>query len=102
MVKRQRKPTPPGEILREEFLSPMGLSQKELAVHIRCDYRLLNRIVNEKATVTPEIAIKLGLALETTPTFWLNAQMAVDLWRAKKPRGRIPSLLRSTSHERAA
>lgn len=102
MMKRRRKPTTPGEILREEFLEPMGISQKQLAAHIRCDYGLLNRIVNQRAHVTAELAIKFGLALETTPNFWLNAQMAVDLWQANKPRRKIPSLLKPTSHKRAA
>ncbi|HSX12941.1 MAG TPA: HigA family addiction module antitoxin, partial [Chlamydiales bacterium] len=47
-----------------------------------------NRIVNEKSSVTPEMALKLAMAFNTTPDFWLNAQMALDLWslRAKKPK----------------
>ncbi len=82
----KRKPTSPGAILSEEFLKPLGLTQKELAEHLDCDYKVINRIVNEKASVTPQMAIKLALAFETTPDFWLNAQMAVDLWllRAQK------------------
>ncbi len=88
-----RKPTSPGAILFEEFLIPLGMTQKELADHLKCDYKVINRIVNEKANVTPEVAMKLAAAFNTTPSFWLNAQMALDLWklRAKKPR--IRSLL---------
>ncbi len=84
----RRKPTSPGEILIEEFLIPLKISQKELAEHLRCDYKVINRIVNEQASVTPEMATKLAAAFNTTPDFWLNAQMAVDLWslRAKKPK----------------
>jgi addiction module HigA family antidote len=84
----RRKPTSPGEILSEEFLRPLGLSQKELAEHLGCDYKVINRIVNERASVTPEMAIKLAAAFKTTPDFWLNAQMALDLWslRAQKPK----------------
>jgi addiction module HigA family antidote len=77
---QKRKLTSPGEILLEEFLKPLGISQRELADHIGCDYKVINRIVNEKAAVTPEIALKLAQELETTPEFWLNAQMALTLW----------------------
>ena len=84
----KRKPTSPGEILREEFLNPQGLTQKDLSDHLGCDYKVINRIVNEKGSVTPEMAMKFAAAFETTPDFWLNAQMAMDLWalRGKKPK----------------
>lgn len=100
MLPRKRKPTSPGEILSEEFLKCLGISQRVLADHLGCDYKVINRIVNEKASVTPEMAIKLGAAFNTTPDFWLNAQMAIDLWslRAKKPKIRplfkVPTLRR--------
>lgn len=84
----KRKPTSPGEILNEEFLKPLELSQRDLAEHLGCDYKVINRIINERTSVTPEMAIKLAAAFETTPDFWLNAQMAIDLWslRAQKPK----------------
>ncbi len=84
----KRKPTSPGEILSEEFLKPLGLTQKDLADHLHCDYKVINRIVNERASVTPEMAIKFAAAFNTSPDFWLNAQMALDLWilRAQKPK----------------
>lgn len=89
-----RKPTSPGEILIEEFLKPLDMTQKDLADHIDCDYKVINRIANEKTSVTPEMATKLAAAFDTTPDFWLNAQMATDLWalRGKKPK--IRSLLK--------
>jgi len=90
----KRKPTSPGEILSEEFLKPLGISQKELATHLHCDYKVVNRIVNEKASVTPEMAIKLAAAFNTTPDFWLNAQMAVDLWALRTKKPKIRSLIR--------
>ncbi|NGX26609.1 MAG: putative HTH-type transcriptional regulator YbaQ [Chlamydiae bacterium] len=77
----KRKPTSPGEILFEEFLVPLGMTQKELAEYLNCDYKVINRIINEKATVSPEMAMKLGAAFNTTPTFWLNAQTAMDLFK---------------------
>ena len=79
---RRRTPTTPGEILREEFLAPLGMSQKEFANHLGCDLKVINRIVNGRSAVTAEMALKLGAALRTTPEFWLNAQKAVDIHRA--------------------
>lgn len=76
-----RKPTSPGEILLEEFLVPLEMTQKELSEYLKCDYRVFNRIINERTAITPEMAMKLAAAFETTPTFWLNAQMELDLWK---------------------
>lgn len=96
---RQRKPTSPGEILREEYIKPLGITQKLLSDHIGCDYKVINRIVNERASVTPDIAMKLAMAFETTPDFWLNAQMAMDLWELSKGKRKIHSLI---PHRKAA
>lgn len=75
----KRKSTSPGELLNEEFLKPLGCTQKELADRLGCDDKIIDRIINERASVTPEMAIKLALLLDTTPDFWLNAQKAMDL-----------------------
>lgn len=98
MLSHKRKPTSPGEILKEEFLVPLGITQKQLAHHIGCDYKVINRIINEKSSITPEIASRLGLALETSPQFWLNAQMAIDLWTIHSTKRRISSLLQKHTH----
>jgi addiction module HigA family antidote len=91
-----RKPTSPGEILREEFLKPLGITQAALAIHIGCDVKVINRIVNERAGITAEVALKLGAAFATSADFWLNAQQALDLYRASKSVKRMPkSLLKS-------
>ena len=78
----QRKPTTPGEILKEEFLKPLDLTQNQLAKHIGCDVKVINRIVNNKTSVTAEMAIKLASTFGTSPQFWLNAQQAVDIYQA--------------------
>ena len=78
----QRPPTTPGEILREDFLEPLGMTQQQLANHIGCDVKVINRIINGRSAVSAEMALKLGAALRTSPGFWLNAQKAVDLYRA--------------------
>ena len=82
MLTIKREPTTPGEILKEEFLNPFGLTQKQLAAHIGCDVKVINRIVNNKTSVTAEMAIKLASTFETSPQFWLNAQQAVDIYQA--------------------
>ena len=93
MIAINRKPTAPGEILREEFLTPLGLTQKQLADHVGCDFKVINRIVNEKAQVTPKLAIKLAATFNTTPDFWLNAQTAIDIYSASRQIKRLPNSL---------
>lgn len=90
----QRKPTSPGEILFEEFLKPLGISQVELAKHLGCDYKVINRIINEHTSVTPEMATKFAAAFDTTPDFWLNAQMAMDLWSLRTMKPKVQLLIR--------
>ncbi len=90
---RRREPTTPGEILSEEFLTPLSITQKRLADHLGCDVKVVNRIVNGRAAVSSEMALKLGAAFRTTPDFWLNAQKAVDLYRAAKRLEELPEPL---------
>jgi addiction module HigA family antidote len=88
-----REPTTPGDILREEFLAPLEMSQRQLAEHIGQDVKVINRIVNGRAAVTAEVALKLAATFRTTPEFWLNAQKAVDLHAARKRLRRLPKPL---------
>ncbi len=82
VLRQRREPTSPGEILREEFLLPLDMTQKQLAEHLRCDVKVVNRLVNGRTSVSVTMALKLGATFETTPEFWLNAQKAVDIYRA--------------------
>lgn len=97
-----RKPTSPGEILYQEFLLPMGLTQKSLADHIGCDYKFINRIINEKAAVSTEMALKLASAFNTSPDFWLNAQMTLELWELRGLKTKIKPIasLRRSSRKK--
>jgi addiction module HigA family antidote len=90
----KRQPTTPGEILQEEFLTPMKMTQKEFADHIGCDVKVINRIVNGRTSVTAEMALKIGAALKTTPDFWLNAQKAVEIYQAAQHVGTLPRPLK--------
>jgi antitoxin HigA-1 len=92
-----RRPTAPGEILREEFLRPLGMTQKQLADHLGCDVKVVNRLVNGRTSLTAEMALRLGAALRTTPGFWLNAQKAVDLYEAARHLRKLPKPLRRAS-----
>lgn len=99
----KRKPTSPGEILNEEFLKPLGLTQRQLADHINCDVKVINRIVNERSSVTADIALRLGATFEITADFWLNAQNVVDLYTATRKVSRFPKpLLKKKLHGLAA
>jgi addiction module HigA family antidote len=93
----KREPTTPGEILREEFLAPLAMTQRELAQHLGCDVKVINRLVNGRTALTAELAIKLGAAFDTTPEFWLNAQKAVDLHRAARRIKKLPRPVRKAS-----
>ena len=90
-MRKRRAPTSPGEILREEFLVPLAMTQKELADHLGCDVKVVNRMVNGRTSVSAEMALKLGAAFRTSPEFWLNAQKAMDLFRAQSKLGKLPS-----------
>ncbi len=87
----RRRPTSPGEILRDEYLVPLSLTQKQLADHLGCDIKVVNRLVNGRTSVSAEMALKLGATFSTTPEFWLNAQLAVDLHRAEARIGALPT-----------
>lgn len=89
-MRKKRQPTTPGEILREEYLVPLGMTQKELADHLGCDVKVINRLVNGRTSVSAEMALKLGATFRTSPEFWLNAQKAVDLFRATTSVSKLP------------
>lgn len=98
MFYTKRKPTSPGEILKEEYLKPLGMTQKELADHIGCDVKVINRLVNGRAGLTAAMALKLAAAFDTSPEFWLNAQEAVDIYEASKTLKKLPKKLVINDH----
>lgn len=78
-----RAPIHPGEILREEFLVPMDISQSELAHLLKIPFQRVNQIVREKRSVTPDTAMRLAKVLDTSIDLWLNLQLAWDLYHAQ-------------------
>ena len=91
MLPKKRTPTHPGEILSEEFLVPLGLTQVALAEHLGVPTQRINELVRGKRGVTPETAWLLAGAFGTTPDFWINLQSSHDLARSR-PQREIPRL----------
>ncbi len=87
-VPTNRVPTHPGEMLREEFLVPMGITQRELAKGIRVPYQRINELVNGKRGVTPSTALRLARYFGTSPGYWMNLQLRWDLYRAQQSEAR--------------
>ena len=79
MASKKQPPLHPGEILQEEFLKPMNLSQNRLALDIRVPARRINEIVRGKRRITADTALRLAKYFKMTPQFWLGLQMDFDL-----------------------
>ena len=84
MIPTHRAPTHPGEILIEEFLSPLGLSQVTAAGKMGISVNRLNELIHGKRGVTAATALLLAKLLKTTPEFWMNLQVTYDLYYAKQ------------------
>jgi addiction module HigA family antidote len=83
-IPTHRAPTHPGEMLLEEFLKPMGLTQRELAHGIHVPYQRINELVNGKRGMTPGTALRLAKFFGNSPDFWLNLQMRWDIYFAQR------------------
>jgi addiction module HigA family antidote len=84
MLPKKRPPTHPGQMLLKEFLEPMGITQVELARHLKWPYARLNEIINGKRGVSADTALALGESFRTGPEFWLNLQRDWDIWHARR------------------
>src|SRR5438093_11627909 len=86
---RMMKPPHPGRIVRQECIEPLGLTVKGAARRLGVTRQTLNNVVNEKAAVSPEMAIRLSKAFGSSPEVWLGMQMEYDLAQAEKHAGKI-------------
>ena len=93
-IPTNRQPTHPGEMLREEFLIPMNLTQKDLADAIQVPYQRINEIVAGKRGVTPSTALRLAKFFGMSADFWMNLQVKFDLFSAQKKEQTILSKIR--------
>jgi len=85
--KRTRPPSHPGKIIRAHYLEPLGLTVTALADHLGVSRKTLSKVVNERGSVTPEMAQRLGRAFDTGPELWLNLQKNRDLWDSEHAPG---------------
>lgn len=83
-IPTHREPTHPGEMLVEEFLKPMQITQRELADAIHVPYQRVNELVNKKRGVTPSTALRLGKFFDMSAAFWLNLQVRWDLYKTQQ------------------
>ncbi|MDX8391504.1 MAG: HigA family addiction module antitoxin [Mariprofundaceae bacterium] len=90
-MSRMFNPPHPGEILKEDVLSGLSMSVTDAAAQLSVTRVTLSRIINGRAGISPDMALRLAAWLETTPESWLNMQGAYDLWQAEqKSRPKIP------------
>jgi len=83
-IPTHRAPTHPGEMLLEEFLKPMGLTQRELADAIHVPYQRINEVINGRRGITPSTALRLSKFFGVSADFWMNLQLRWDLYFAQK------------------
>jgi addiction module HigA family antidote len=83
-IPTHREPTHPGEMLIEEFLTPMGITQKDLADSIHVPYQRINEIINKKRGITPSTALRLAKFFGVSEDFWMNLQLRCDLYKTKQ------------------
>ncbi|MEK6656944.1 MAG: HigA family addiction module antitoxin [Nitrospirota bacterium] len=82
-IPTHREPTHPGEMLLEEFLIPMGITQRELAKEIHVSYQRINEIINKRRSITPSTALRLAKFFGVSEDFWMNLQLRWDIYKAK-------------------
>jgi addiction module HigA family antidote len=84
LIPTDRSPTHPGEMLLEEFLNPMSLTQRELADAIHVPYQRINDIVHGRRSVTPSTALRLAKFFNMSADFWMNLQLRWDMYHAQQ------------------
>ncbi len=94
-IPTDRTPTHPGEILLEEFLNPMGLTQRALSDAIRVPYQRVNDLVNGRRSITPSTALRLAKFFGMSSDFWMNLQMRWDMYFAKEKEKSILAKIQS-------
>lgn len=83
MRKMKRQPTHPGRIIKEDYLKPLSLAITQLADILGVSRKTLSKIVNERGAITPDMALRLSRAFDTSPELWLTLQKNYDLWEAE-------------------
>jgi antitoxin HigA-1 len=98
-IPTHRAPTHPGEMLFEEFLKPMGLTQRELADAIKVPYQRINEIINGRRGMTPSTALRLSIFFNVSAEFWMNLQLRWDLYFTRQSESNeLKSIRPKSSH----
>jgi addiction module HigA family antidote len=84
MRTRKRPPAHPGRILRNHHLDPLSMTITDLADILHVSRKIVSKILNERGSITPDMALRLSRAFDTSPDLWLNLQKNYDLWHASK------------------
>lgn len=82
-MKMKRQPSHPGCILKEDYLKPLSVSVTDMALKLGVSRKTISKIINEKGSVTPDMALRLSRAFGTSAELWLNLQKNYDLWQAE-------------------
>ncbi|MDI6816963.1 MAG: HigA family addiction module antitoxin [Actinomycetota bacterium] len=91
-----RKPTHPGEVLREDVIKPLGLTVTEAAKRLGVTRKTLSELLNCKAALSPVMAVRISKATKTTPESWLYMQAKLDLWNAEQKPTEVEALDKAT------
>ena len=89
---RKRQPTHPGGILKRHYLEPLSLTIKEVANDLGISRKTLSKIINERGAITPDMALRLSKAFNTSAELWLNLQNNYDLWVASRKSGDLKDI----------
>ncbi len=81
---KKRKPVHPGGLLKEEVLIPLGLTVTKAAIDLGVSRKTLSELINEKASLSPDMAVRISKATGTSPESWLNMQLKLDLWASEQ------------------
>ena len=83
MTKMKRQPIHPGKIIKEDYLKPLSLTITDMANTLGVSRKTLSKIINKRGAITPDMALRLARAFDTSPDLWLNLQKNYDLWQAE-------------------
>ena len=79
----ERQPTHPGRIIKEDYLLPLSITIKDMASNLGVSRKTFSKIINGRGSITPDMALRLSRAFDTTPDLWLNLQKNYDLWHTE-------------------
>lgn len=98
----KRNPTHPGEVLKQDFLVPLGLTQVQLAKALKTSFRTVNEILNEKRSISPDMALRLARYFGTSPDVWVGLQADYDLYWARMKSKKAIEAIKPLQGKRAA